>query len=172
MCFTEPTAVTVVGLRYFNVFGPRQDPNGAYAAVIPTWFGNLLRDEPVRINGDGATTRDFTYIENVVQANMLAATTTDESALNQVYNVAFGECVSLNELFDLIRQRVGSFRPQALAAGPVHREFRAGDVRHSLADVSKARTLLSYAPAFSVREGLDRASAWYRQNLHSNEGSL
>ncbi len=149
-----------IGLRYFNIFGQRQDPDGAYAAVIPRWFAALLTGEPVYINGDGETSRDFCFIDNCVQANLLAATAPDEAA-DQVYNVAFGERTSLNELFALIRERVADRVPAARDAEPVYRDFRAGDVRHSLADITKAARLLGYQPEYSVRSGLDKAAAWY-----------
>ena len=149
-----------IGLRYFNIFGQRQDPDGAYAAVIPRWFAALLTGEPVSINGDGETSRDFCFIDNCVQANLLAATAPEEAA-DQVYNVAFGERTSLNELFALIRERVADRVPAARDAEPVYRDFRAGDVRHSLADISKAGRLLGYAPEYSVRAGLDKAADWY-----------
>ena len=149
-----------IGLRYFNIFGQRQDPDGAYAAVIPRWFAALLKGEPVSINGDGETSRDFCFIDNCVQANLLAATAPDEAA-DQVYNVAFGERTSLNELFALIRERVADRVPAARDAEPVYRDFRAGDVRHSLADITKAGRLLGYQPEHSVRSGLDKAADWY-----------
>jgi UDP-N-acetylglucosamine 4-epimerase len=155
----------LVGLRYFNVFGPRQDPNGPYAAVIPLWFAGLLRGAEVAINGDGETSRDFCYVENVVQANLLAATTSNAAALGQVFNVAYGDRTTLNELFRLIRERAGRFNPAAGLREPVYRDFREGDVRHSLADVSKARSLLGYEPTHSVGAGLDRAAAWYASSL-------
>jgi len=150
-----------IGLRYFNIFGQRQDPNGAYAAVIPKWFAGLINDEPVFINGDGETSRDFCFIENCVQANLLAATAEDEAAANQIYNVAFGERTTLNELYQLIKQRVVAVKPAARDAQPQYRDFRAGDVRHSLADIAKARELIGYQPQFSVKNGLDRAAEWY-----------
>jgi UDP-N-acetylglucosamine 4-epimerase len=150
-----------VGLRYFNVFGPRQDPNGPYAAVIPLWFAGLLGRGELVINGDGETSRDFCFVENVVQANLLAATADRAATAGQVFNVAFGERTTLNQLFALIRDRVALVRPAARDVGPTYRDFRPGDVRHSLADVGKARRLLGYAPEYSVREGLDRAAAWY-----------
>ena len=149
-----------IGLRYFNIFGQRQDPDGAYAAVIPRWFAALLTGEPVSINGDGETSRDFCFIDNCVQANLLAATAPDEAA-DQVYNVAFGERTSLNELFALIRERVADRVPAARDAEPMYRDFRAGDVRHSLADISKAGRLFGYAPEYSVGAGLDKAADWY-----------
>lgn len=153
-----------IGLRYFNVFGKRQDPFGAYAAVIPQWFAALLRGETVYINGDGETSRDFCYIDNVVEANILASMA-PEAARNKVYNVAFGRRTTLNELFALIREEATRHKPEAADAKPVYRDFRAGDVRHSLADVSRAGTLLGYAPAYDVRQGLRLAGDWYAANL-------
>jgi UDP-N-acetylglucosamine 4-epimerase len=154
-----------IGLRYFNIFGQRQDPGGAYAAVIPKWFAGLVRNEIVYINGDGETSRDFCFIENCVQANILSATVGNEAATNQVYNVAFGERTTLNELYSLIKERVVTRNPAAHRAQPQYRDFRAGDVRHSLADISKARTLIGYEPQFSVIKGLDKAAEWYLKNL-------
>ena len=153
-----------IGLRYFNVFGQRQDPYGAYAAVIPQWFASLLKGEPVYINGDGETSRDFCYIDNVVQANLLASLARKD-AQDRIYNVAFGQRTTLNELFALIRDEVVRHKPDTATAEPVHRDFRAGDVRHSLADISRARTLLGYAPRYDVREGLTLAGDWYAANL-------
>ena len=158
--FARSYGFKTIGLRYFNIFGQRQDPDGAYAAVIPKWFAGLLKGEPVYINGDGETSRDFCFIDNCVQANILAATA-DEEAADTVYNVAFGERTSLNELYRLIQERVATRSPAAAQAEPVYRDFRAGDVRHSLADISKASQLLGYHPAFSVRDGLDKAAQWY-----------
>ncbi len=159
--FQRVYGIETLGLRYFNVFGPRQDPNGPYAAVMPRWFAGLLRGEPVFINGDGETSRDFCYVANAVQANLLAGTVTDKSATGQVYNVAIGARTSLNQLYALIRREVARFRPQAASMEPVYREFRAGDIRHSLADVSKACRLLGYEPTHSVESGLAATSAWY-----------
>jgi UDP-N-acetylglucosamine 4-epimerase len=155
----------LVGLRYFNVFGPRQDPEGPYAAVMPRWFAALLRGAPVTIYGDGETSRDFCYVANVVQANVLAALTADADALGQVYNVACGARTTLNELFALIRAQVARFRPEAHTAHAEHGEFREGDVRHSLADVGKAARLLGYEPTHSVADGLVQAAAWYAGSL-------
>ena len=154
-----------IGLRYFNVFGRRQDPNGAYAAVIPLWFGALIRKNKVYINGDGETSRDFCFIDNCVQANLLAATANDDAA-DQVYNVAFGQRTTLNELFSLIRNRVARTLPDRAGITADYREFRPGDVRHSLADISKARNFLGYSPQYSVEEGLDMASLWYMKHLN------
>ena len=154
-----------IGLRYFNVFGPRQDPAGAYAAVIPRWIASLLRGEPVFINGDGETSRDFCFIDNAVQANLLAATTDEESALNEVYNVAVGEQTTLNELYRKIRTLLLDRKPELADAEPVYRDFRKGDVRHSLADISKARDLLGYTPTHRIDEGLKQAMSWYIGNV-------
>lgn len=150
-----------IGLRYFNVFGRRQDPNGAYAAVIPKWFGSVLKDELIYINGDGETSRDFCYIDNVVQANLLAGCVKNKVAIGQIYNVAYGESTTLNELFILIRDRIKNNKSQRGEVAPQYRDFRSGDVRHSLADISKAKRLLGYVPTHSVREGLDEATLWY-----------
>ncbi len=152
------------GLRYFNVFGQRQDPYGAYAAVIPQWHADMLKGRPVYINGDGETSRDFCYIDNVVQANILASFA-DAEAAGQVYNVAYGESTTLNELFELIREEVSAVHPEAATIQPVYRDFRQGDVRHSLADIGRAKTRLGYQPEFDPRSGLKLASAWYIKNL-------
>jgi len=161
--FARIYAFDSIGLRYFNVFGPRQDPKGAYAAVIPTWIASLLKNEPVYINGDGETTRDFCYIENVVQANLLAATVTSHEALNQVFNVALGERTTLNELFKVLQTTLRRHRPAASEHKPVYREFRTGDIRHSIADISKAKRLLGFLPARQIGEGLELAMEWYLQ---------
>lgn len=152
-----------VGLRYFNVFGRRQDPDGAYAAVIPRWVAALLRGETVYINGSGETSRDFCYVANAVQANLLAATTTDQRAINQVFNVAVQARTDLNALFEKLRSRLQGLRPELAAAQPVHRGFRAGDVLHSLADIGKAARLLGYLPTHTIDQGLDEALPWYAQ---------
>ena len=153
-----------VGLRYFNVFGQRQDPYGAYAVVIPQWFASLIKKETVFVNGDGETSRDFCYIDNVVQANLLASFAQGE-ATNKIYNVAFGQRTTLNELFDLIKEEVARHKPEVMSAECVHRDFRAGDVRHSLADIGRAEKLLGYGPQFDVRQGLRLAGDWYAANL-------
>ena len=152
------------GLRYFNVFGPRQDPNGAYAAVIPKWISSLIKGEPVYINGDGETSRDFCFIANVVQANLLSATTQNPDALNQVYNVAVGDRTSLNELYAQVHRNLLPLYPHLQGSQPVYRDFRAGDVRHSLADIGKAQSLLGYAPTQRIGQGLELAMPWYIQN--------
>ncbi len=154
-----------IGLRYFNIFGRRQDPDGAYAAVVPKWFAALLGGETVYINGDGETSRDFCYIENAVQANLLAACATERGAVNQVYNVAVGDRTTLNQLYTMVRERVVKVRPEAGDNEPIYRHFRAGDVRHSLADIGKARRLLGYEPAYTVQDGLKEAAEWYIQRF-------
>jgi UDP-N-acetylglucosamine 4-epimerase len=159
-----------IGLRYFNVFGPRQDPEGAYAAVIPKWIASMLRGETVYINGDGETSRDFCFVDNVVQANLLAATTRNPEALGQVYNVAVGEATTLSHLHAILRESLRARVPGIAIAPAVHRDFRPGDVRHSLADITKARTLLRYRPAFTAREGLERAMDWYVAALCADAG--
>lgn len=150
-----------IGLRYFNVFGKRQDPNGAYAAVIPKWFAAMVKNEPVYINGDGETSRDFCFIDNTVQANILAATSENGDAVNQVYNVACGARITLNELFSEIKGRLAEEFAITDIPGPVYRDFRPGDVRHSLANIDKARKLLGFDPTFSVQDGLKKAAPWY-----------
>jgi UDP-N-acetylglucosamine 4-epimerase len=157
--------IEVIGLRYFNVFGRRQDPQGAYAAVIPLFVKKLMNHEPPVINGDGLYSRDFTYIDNVVQANHLAALVQDQSAVNQVYNVAHGERTNLNELFELIKQLIGNFDSEVINIKPVYGPNRAGDIPHSLASIEKAKKLLGYKPTHTVREGMAEAINWYRANL-------
>lgn len=153
-----------VGLRYFNVFGPRQDPNGAYAAVIPKWAAAILAGETVYINGDGQTSRDFCFVANAVQANLLAGTVTDAAAVNQVYNVAVGGQTDLKQLHALLLAALQQQRPGLADSEPVHREFRAGDVRHSRADTAKAARLLGYVPSHDIRSGLVDAARWYAGN--------
>jgi len=193
--YSRTYGMQCVGLRYFNVFGPRQDPDGAYAAVIPRWIAALLRGSEVIINGDGETSRDFCYVANAVQANVLAATsplggtlgassatrdgaheaisitqepTMERGALlpvevgtHEAFNVACGERTTLNQLFALIRERVAGGRPDVAAVSPRFVEFRAGDVRHSLADIGKAGAMLGYAPTHQLSQGLDAAMGWY-----------
>ncbi|HET7863713.1 MAG TPA: SDR family oxidoreductase [Burkholderiaceae bacterium] len=154
-----------IGLRYFNVFGPRQDPEGAYAAVIPKWAAALLRSEAVAINGDGETSRDFCFVANAVQANVLAATTTNTAAVNQVYNVAVGDQTTLNQLYEQLVQSLGAAVPGLRVPAPVYRDFRSGDVRHSRADISKAQDLLGYRPTHRFAEGLSVAAGWYLQHV-------
>ena len=159
--FARVYGLKSVGLRYFNVFGPRQDPNGAYAAVIPKWTAAMIHGEAVYINGDGETSRDFCYIANAVQANLLAATVSDPTAVDQVYNVAVGERTTLNQLFESIREALLPRFPHLRGIQPCHREFRTGDVRHSLADIDKARRFLGYAPSHRLGGGLAESMAWY-----------
>lgn len=159
--FARTYDMECIGLRYFNVFGPRQDPMGAYAAVIPRWFEALCKGAACQINGDGETSRDFCYIENTVQANLLAATVPDPAAANQVYNVAVGGRTTLNELFGQIRDLLGQAKPDVKGVEAVYAQFRAGDVRHSQADIYKARQLLGYEPTHTVAQGLAATSEWF-----------
>jgi UDP-N-acetylglucosamine/UDP-N-acetylgalactosamine 4-epimerase len=161
-----------IGLRYFNVFGPRQDPNGAYAAVIPKWIAAMIENEPVFINGDGSTSRDFCYVANVVQANLLAATVQKREAIWQPYNIAVGTRTSLNELHEMIRERLARTHDHLRKSKPKYRSFRQGDILHSQADIGKARRLLGYEPAYSISQGLDEALNWYvSHRLPSHNGS-
>lgn len=157
--FAKTYGLNSIGLRYFNIFGRRQDPDGSYAAVIPKWTSSMLEEKQVEIYGDGKTSRDFCYIDNAVQANLLAATA-GPPAGNEVYNIAFGGQVTLNELFDHIRQALAD-NGITVDQEPVFRDFRAGDVRHSRADISKARKLIGYQPDFSATDGIKEAMAWY-----------
>ena len=159
--FAKTYGMDSVGLRYFNVFGRRQDPDGAYAAVIPKWTSSLIHGEPVFINGDGETSRDFCYIDNAVQANLLAATVKHPEAGNQVYNVAVGDSTTLNELFAEIRAQLLPRFPHLADVQPTYRQFRPGDVRHSLADISKSHQFLGYTPTHRLQEGLSEAVQWY-----------
>jgi UDP-N-acetylglucosamine 4-epimerase len=163
--FAQAYGFRAVGLRYFNVFGQRQDPNGAYAAVIPQWFSALIKSEQVYINGDGETSRDFCFVENVVQANIKAALADSLESTNEVYNVAYGESTTLNTLFELIVERLRASGVAVNGVKPSYRDFRVGDVRHSLADISKARELLGYSPKYSVRDGLVQAAEWYAHKV-------
>ena len=162
--FARSYGLEFIGLRYFNVFGQRQDPNGAYAAVIPKWISAMLADKPVVINGDGETSRDFCYIDNAVQANLLAATSLNAAAVNQIFNVAVGDRTSLNALYAALKHSLVPRFSHLNNAQPEYREFRAGDVRHSLADIGKAASLLGYAPSHRVDEGLAVAMEWYVKN--------
>ena len=159
--FARSYGIQTMGLRYFNVFGPRQDPNGPYAAVIPLWAAKMLRGEACTINGDGETSRDFCYVANAVQANLRAALVDDAAALNQVYNVAVGQRTTLLQLHELLAAALTQLAP-ALRVQPARRRaFRDGDVRHSLADIAKAGSLLGYAPSHDVRKGLEQTAPWY-----------
>jgi UDP-N-acetylglucosamine 4-epimerase len=157
--FAKTYGFKAIGLRYFNVFGKRQDPNGAYAAVIPKWTATMLNNEELFINGDGETSRDFCFIENTVQMNILAATA-EEDVKDQVYNVAVGDRTTLNELFTAIKEALIS-NGSSVEAKPVYRDFRAGDVRHSQADITKAKNSLGYVPEFVISQGIDKAMPWY-----------
>jgi UDP-N-acetylglucosamine/UDP-N-acetylgalactosamine 4-epimerase len=163
--FARTYGFNTIGLRYFNVFGPRQDPDGAYAAVIPKWIASMIKGEPVYINGDGETSRDFCFIENVRQMNLLAATTENANAVNQVYNVAVGDRTTLNQLYEQLQLNLLPSFPQLQGIKPIYRDFRGGDVRHSLADISKASNLLGYQPTHRIGEGLKVAMAWYVQHI-------
>jgi UDP-N-acetylglucosamine 4-epimerase len=154
-----------VGLRYFNVFGPRQDPDGAYASVIPAWIGALVRGQTAYINGDGSCARDFCHVDNVVQMNLRAALAEDEGALNQAYNVAHGEMTSLNELFEIIRELLGKRQPHLKSVHAIHREARRGDIQLSRADIGKAQRLLGYEPTVRIMDGLESTMDWYVANL-------
>jgi UDP-N-acetylglucosamine 4-epimerase len=159
--FSRTYGIDCIGLRYFNVFGPRQDPQGAYAAVIPRWFEQLRQGVAPQINGDGETSRDFCFIDNTVQANLLAATSENPDARNLVYNVAVGGRTTLNELFHSIRTLLSGVDAQILKIEPVYADFREGDVRHSQADISRARELLGYQPTHSVDQGLAVTCEWF-----------
>jgi UDP-N-acetylglucosamine 4-epimerase len=167
--FARSYGFNTIGLRYFNVFGPRQDPSGAYAAVIPKWIASLIKGEPVHINGDGETSRDFTYVANAVQANLLSAVVSGPirdlslSPMNQIYNIAVGDRNTLNDLFSLLRDNIGPYGDSPIEQ-PVYREFRVGDVAHSQADIGKAQKLLGYQPSHRLAAGLAVAMPWYVQD--------
>jgi UDP-N-acetylglucosamine 4-epimerase len=161
--------IELIGLRYFNVYGPKQDPEGAYAAVIPKFILQLLRGDRPVINGDGTISRDFTHVENVVNANHLAALAEDAEALNQVYNVACGESASLNRMYEIIRDSLGGFNRGVLTIEPVYGPERAGDIRHSLASVEKAGRLLGYKPFIRIEEGLPLTVEWFVRNLEMQD---
>jgi len=158
-----------VGLRYFNVFGPRQDADGAYASVIPAWIGALLRGQSACINGDGSCARDFCHVDNVVQMNLRAAITDDPAAIDQAYNVAHGEMTSLSELFEIIRTLLGRRLPHLKAVRPVYREPRRGDILLSRADIGKAQRLLGYEPTMRIMDGLESTMDWYVASLAQRE---
>lgn len=165
--FAKTYNFNTIGLRYFNVFGKRQDPKGAYAAVIPKWAASMINDEDLYINGDGETSRDFCFIENTVQMNILAATAQDD-AKNEVYNVAVGDRTMLNDLFKAIKAALTDNQME-ISSKPIYRDFRAGDVRHSQADISKAEGLLHYSPEFKISEGIDKAMPWYIKFLNKEK---
>lgn len=165
--FSRTYGFQSIGLRYFNVFGPHQNPDGAYAAVIPKWISAMLKDEPLYINGDGESSRDFCFVANVIQANLLAATAETSEALNQVYNVAVGDRTTLRELHALIQSELLKRLPLLEVAVPQYRDFRAADVRHSLASIDKASKLLGYQPTHTIGQGMAEAMDWYVQDLIS-----
>lgn len=159
--FGKTYGLESIGLRYFNVFGPRQDPNGSYAAVIPKWISSMIKNEPIYINGDGETSRDFCFVDNAVQANLLAAFVPNTDAINQVYNVAVGDRTTLNELYDQLLQNLLLHYQHLVEVKPIYRDFRPADVRHSLADISKAAAHLGYVPTQRVSQGLKLTISWY-----------
>jgi UDP-N-acetylglucosamine/UDP-N-acetylgalactosamine 4-epimerase len=163
--FAKTYGFKTIGLRYFNIFGKRQDPNGAYAAVIPKWVAAILNKEDVLVNGDGETSRDFCYIDNTVQMNLLAATTDNEDATDQVYNVALNDRTSLNQLYQMIEDRLIRRVDGLIKKEPIYRDFRAGDVRHSQANIDKAQKLLAYHPKYMISEGMDETMDWYIASL-------
>lgn len=170
--FGRTFGLGTMGLRYFNVFGPRQDPNGAYAAVLPCWITAMITGEPVSINGDGSTSRDFLYVANVIQANLLAATTSNPAAINQVFNVALSTRTTLNDLFEVIRSKLLPDYPYLENVRPRYLAFRPGDILHSQADITKAKALLGYEPSHNLEQGLDAALDWYKGNLCSQGPGL
>jgi UDP-N-acetylglucosamine 4-epimerase len=163
--FAKTYGFKTIGLRYFNIFGKRQDPNGAYAAVIPKWVAAILNKDDVYINGDGETSRDFCYIDNTVQMNLLAATTDNDEATDQVYNVALNDRTSLNKLYQMIEDRLIQRTAGLEKKEPIYQDFRAGDVRHSQANIDKAQALLDYNPKYMISKGMDEAMDWYVGSL-------
>lgn len=163
--FSKAYGIETIGLRYFNVFGKRQDPNGAYAAVIPKFVMQFMNYESPVINGDGLYSRDFTYIDNVIQMNELAMTTQNPEAINTVYNTAFGDRTTLTQLVGLLKDYLSAFDAKIANVKVIHGPNRAGDIPHSLASISKAENLLGYKPQFSIQDGLKEAVAWYYNNL-------
>jgi len=163
--FARTYGIEYVGLRYFNVFGRRQDPNGAYAAVIPLFVKKFMKHESPNINGDGEYSRDFTYIKNVVLMNLLALDTKNTEAVNQIYNTAFGERTTLNQLVEYLKEFLSEFDSKIADVIPTHGPIRAGDIPHSLASIDKAKKLLDYNPQYSMKEGLKEACKWYWKNL-------
>ena len=163
--FARTYGFEYIGLRYFNVFGRRQDPHGAYAAVIPLFVKKFMAHESPTINGDGEYSRDFTYIDNVIQMNMLALETENPEAVNQIYNTAYGERTTLNNLVGYLKEYLSAYDPEIAKVEPTHGPYRVGDIPHSLASVEKARRLLGYEPKYSMKEGLKEAVKWYWKNL-------
>ena len=169
--FWKLYGLEVIGLRYFNVFGPRQDPQSAYAAVIPRWISAMIRNAPAVLHGDGSTSRDFCFVANVVQANLLAATTTNSKAVGQVFNVALGDRTTLRELFELIRCALLPTHSHLRRYAPRHEPFRAGDVRHSQADISRIKAQLDYAPTHTVEQGMVETLAWHARKASSGSAA-
>jgi UDP-N-acetylglucosamine 4-epimerase len=165
--FNKVYGIETIGLRYFNIFGRRQDPNGAYAAVVPKWISSLLNNEAVYINGDGETSRDFTYIANVIQINILAGTTNNQAAFAQAFNVAVGGRNTLNELYAIISYELSKHIDNFKIKKPVYRDFRQGDIRHSNANISKAQNLLGYVPSHTIEQGMKEAIEWYIEHLNN-----
>jgi len=163
--FSRTYGMEYIGLRYFNVFGRRQDPEGAYAAIIPLFVNKMMEHEPITINGDGEFSRDFTYIENVVQMNLLALETTNPEAINQVYNTAYSERTTLNQLVCFLKEFLSEFDPEITNQHVIYGPTRSGDIPHSMASIEKARRLLGYAPNYSLKNGLKEAVNWYWENL-------
>ena len=163
--FSKTYGIETIGLRYFNVFGRKQDPNGAYAAVIPKFVSQFMRGESPVINGNGEFSRDFTYIDNVIQANVLSMITENEEAINTVYNVAFGERNTLNDLIDCLKESLATYDPKIKDIQIKYGPNRAGDIPHSLASIDKAKNLLNYNPQYSLKQGLQEAVKWYWNNL-------
>ncbi len=158
--------IETIGLRYFNVFGKRQTPEGAYAAVIPKFIKKLINLESPIINGDGYHSRDFTYIKNVVEANLLSLLAKNKNSLNRVYNIAYGSSTSLNELFIMLKQLLSNYNPEIMKIEPIHGNERIGDVKHSLASIEKAKKLLNYNPKYDIRKGMVESIDWYWRNLN------
>jgi len=163
--FAKTYGFKTIGLRYFNIFGKRQDPEGAYAAVIPKWVSDILSGKDVFINGDGKTSRDFCYIDNTVQMNLLSAVAEDDNSIDQVYNVAVNDQTDLNQLYQMIEEKLIDRVDGLTTKDQIYRDFRAGDVRHSLADISKAKNLLGYSPNYKIDEGLNESMDWYISDL-------
>ena len=163
--FARTYGFKTIGLRYFNIFGKRQDPNGAYAAVIPKWVSEILNKKDVFINGDGETSRDFCYIDNTIQINLLAATTDNDEATDQVYNVALNDRTSLNKLYKMIEDRILDRTKGLKKKEPIHIDYREGDIRHSQANIDKAKKLLKYDPKYMISEGMDEVIDWYISSL-------
>jgi len=163
--FQKCYGMETIGLRYFNVFGKRQDPNGAYAAVMPRWIQEILNGESISINGDGETSRDFTYIDNVIQANILAGTTINKDAFGEAFNTAIGGRETLNNLYKAITKGIKAHLPELEMHAPTYKDFRPGDIRHSNANIDKLKTLLGYNPTHSLEEGLNASITWYINDI-------